>query len=59
MPEPVELVSAIRKALKDLRYGTVQLIVHDGQLVRIERTERIRLSSEELAQTKPAGNPGS
>ncbi|GEM_PF-4214885 len=34
---------AIEGALKDLRYGMVQLVVHEGKLVRIEKIERIRL----------------
>ena len=33
----------LEQALRHLRYGTVQLVVHDAQVVRIERTERIRL----------------
>ena len=35
----------IENALKDLRYGSVQLIIHNGLLVRVERVERIHLSS--------------
>ena len=34
---------AIDRALKDLQFGSVQLIVHEGEVVRIERVERIRL----------------
>ncbi len=41
---------ALERALRDLRYGTVQVVVHDGQIVRIERMERIRL-------TEPSGSP--
>ena len=54
MPEPNELVSAVQKALEGLRYGTVQLVVHDSQLVRIERTERIRLTGLPEAKQEPA-----
>ena len=43
--------SAIERALEGLRYGTVQLTVHDGKLVRIERMEKIRLE-------EPTGTPG-
>ena len=42
MPESV-LLSTIKQALKNLRYGTIQLIVHEGKLVKIERVERIRI----------------
>ena len=37
---------ALEQALRDLRYGTVQVVVHDGQIVRIERVERIRLTDD-------------
>lgn len=33
----------VRDALRTLRYGTVTLTVHDGIVVQIERSERIRL----------------
>ncbi len=52
MTEP-EVLSAIGQALKGLRYGTVQLTVHDGKLVRVERTEKIRL--DELTRS-PGGH---
>ncbi len=29
--------------LQGLRYGVVQIVVHDSQVVQIERTERTRL----------------
>ena len=49
MLEPTVL-AALERALKDLQYGHLQLVVHDGTLVQIERVERIRLPS-----TGPAG----
>lgn len=50
------LVSLLERALKDLRYGHVQLVVHDGQLVRVERVERLRLDQNKNLLT---GSPGS
>lgn len=41
------LPSLIRRALKDLDYGHVQLVVHEGKLVRIERVEKIRVPTGE------------
>ena len=38
------LIPAIERALQGLEYGTIQLVVHNSQLVRIERIERIRLT---------------
>jgi hypothetical protein len=34
----------VAEALGRLRYGAIQLIVHDGRLVQIEVTERQRFS---------------
>ncbi len=48
--EPV-LLASVTQALKNLRYGTIQLVVHDGRVVRLERIERIQL-------TQPTGPPG-
>jgi len=33
----------VRSALEDLRYGTVTIVVQDGVVVQIERTEKLRL----------------
>ena len=41
-PEAAALES-IREALRGLRYGTVSIIVQDGVVVQIERTEKRRL----------------
>jgi hypothetical protein len=37
--DPLELV---REALAGLRYGEVVIAVHDGEIVQINRTEKIR-----------------
>jgi hypothetical protein len=36
-------LDAIRDALRGLRYGTVSIVVQDGVIVQIERTEKRRL----------------
>ena len=43
----------LERALRGLQYGTIQLVVHEGRVVRIERLERIRLTdpSEALSDT--------
>ena len=33
----------ILQAIKDVRYGSVEIIIHDSQVVQIERKEKIRL----------------
>ena len=36
-------IALVRKNVESLRYGVVQLIVHDGRVTQIERTEKTRL----------------
>jgi hypothetical protein len=33
----------ILQALKDLRFGSVEIIVHDSKVVQIERREKVRV----------------
>ena len=50
MTEPA-LMPTLQEALKNLRHGHIQIVVHEGEIVRIERVERIHLP-------KPTGEPG-
>jgi hypothetical protein len=34
----------VQDKVESLRYGVVQLVVHDGRVTQIERTEKTRLS---------------
>ena len=36
----------ILQALKNLRFGSVEIIVHDSKVVQIERKEKMRLELE-------------
>jgi hypothetical protein len=36
-------IETLRRLLQGLRYGTLELTVHDGRVVQIERRERVRL----------------
>jgi len=40
-----ELLQKVLRALRVIRYGSVVLTVHDGHLVEIQKTERIRKGS--------------
>jgi hypothetical protein len=40
-PEP-EWLGALRQQVTSLRFGVVQVMVHEGRVVQIERTEKIR-----------------
>ena len=36
----------ILQALKDLRFGSLEIIVHDSKIVQIERREKVRVEPE-------------
>ncbi|MET3292605.1 DUF2292 domain-containing protein [Brevibacillus fluminis] len=46
-----ELVVRILRALEGLEFGSVQIVVHDSQVIQIDRTEKHRFPLEK-AQTK-------
>ena len=39
----------IARALREVRYGSVEIIVHDGKVVSIERREKARLETNGAA----------
>ena len=41
-----DLIETIRQATKSIRYGTVTLVIQDGRLIQTDRSEKIRLKSE-------------
>ena len=44
LPSP-DWLALVREKVEGLRYGVVQLVVHDGRVTQIERTEKTRLAS--------------
>jgi len=40
-----ELLREVALALRGIRYGSVVLTVHDGRIVELNKTERIRKNS--------------
>lgn len=41
--EQPDWITLVREKVESLRYGVVQLVVHDGRVTQIERTEKTRL----------------
>lgn len=56
MSNPVQIdevwANRILDSVRGLTYGSVQIIVHDGRIVQIERTERKRFDSISLNQAR-------
>jgi hypothetical protein len=40
---PPDWIALVREKVEGLRFGVVQLVVHDGRVTQIERTEKTRL----------------
>lgn len=41
-PAQQNWVETVREQVNSLRFGQVQIVVHNGQVVQIEKTEKIR-----------------
>jgi hypothetical protein len=57
MGSPLELddswLERIKQSLNGLEFGNVQIVIHNGRIVQIERTERRRFEPES-GQTVPS-----
>jgi len=49
--QAVDWLELVRQNVQSLRFGVVQIVVHDSKVTQIERTEKTRLQSakDELA----------
>jgi hypothetical protein len=44
-------VRSVRDAVRDLRYGSVEVVVHEGRVVQIERRDKVRF--DEAGRRRP------
>lgn len=42
---PPEWLDIVRQKVESLRFGVVQIVVHDARVTQIERTEKTRIAS--------------
>jgi hypothetical protein len=47
----VNLDAKIIEALKGLKFGSVEIVIHDGRVVQIERREKWRMNLENPAKS--------
>lgn len=45
-PQDIPVIDTIAQALSGLRYGSLEIIVHDGRVTQIEKREKVRLSQD-------------
>jgi hypothetical protein len=48
LPQPAWL-NIVRQRVSGLRFGTVQIVVHEGRVTQVDSTERTRLPADETA----------
>jgi hypothetical protein len=49
--ERLNWLEMVRRQVGSLRYGVVQIVVHDARVTQIEKTERLRLEKKTPGQT--------
>ncbi len=45
-------LAAVAQALHGLRFGSLEIVVHEGRIVQLERREKVRLGAE----VRPSGS---
>ena len=47
-----QLTQQILRVLQEIRYGSVEIIIHDSRIVQIERKEKIRIDTNSSRTTE-------
>jgi hypothetical protein len=47
----------VRRKVNAMRFGTVQIVVHEGQVTQVESTEKTRLAAPAARKTTGTGEP--
>lgn len=42
-PWNLEIEARLRQAIREIRYGSVTLVIQDGHVVQIDKSEKVRL----------------
>jgi hypothetical protein len=50
-----KIVQEILHAIQDIRFGSIEITVHEGRVTQIERREKVRFGSEQQ-RSKPTAN---
>ena len=48
------LATTILRAIREIRYGSIEIIIHDSRIVQIERKEKIRMDRDSAHSTQRA-----
>ncbi len=50
------LVKELLSAINSLRFGSVEITVHEGRVTQIEKREKVRFTDSATASIKPTAN---
>ena len=42
-PEEAQVIRLILRAIREIRYGSVQIVIQDSKVVQIDKVEKLRL----------------
>ena len=45
-PKEREIEQEILRTVKGIRYGSVEIVIHDSQVVQVERKEKVRFEKD-------------
>ena len=56
MPENTheDWIEIVRRKVAAIRFGSVQITVHDGRVTQVESTEKTRISGETTKRAEPS-----
>jgi len=46
MVSEIKQIEEILKDLKKIKYGSIEIIVHNGEIIQIEKKEKIRIEKQ-------------
>ena len=45
-PSQAETIAEIAAAVAEIRFGSVEIVIHDGRIVQLIRTEKVRVEQK-------------
>lgn len=48
---PPAWLQIVRERVNGLRFGVVQIVIHEGRVTQVDSTERVRLPADSIALT--------
>ena len=48
-----KILNQIKEAVENIRFGSIEIVIHDSKIVQIERKEKLRFSTDKEITPKP------